>query len=133
MDTLSNMLTQIRNAQMAGKASIEVPFSRLKKSVIKILKEKGYIEDYLESGQKELPKIKIILKYNKTEQNKKTPAITEIRRVSKQSRRVYVKKNQIKKVKQGYGISIISTSKGIMTGEEAKKNGIGGEIICEVW
>lgn len=133
IDPISDMLTRIRNAQKAGKLDVSMPFSNLKNSIAEILKKNGYIENYAKEGEKVKSSIKIRLKYEKTSLNRKSPAITEIYRVSRQGRRVYTGKEQIRKIKQGYGLSIISTSKGVMTGEEARKSGVGGEIICEVW
>jgi small subunit ribosomal protein S8 len=85
-----------------------------------------------EMGEK-FPVLKIVLKYDVVSNTEKNPAIREIKRVSRQGQRIYVKKTDIKRVKNGYGISVISTSQGMMTGDKAKKLGLGGEIICEVW
>jgi small subunit ribosomal protein S8 len=132
LDPISDMLTRIRNAQKAGKEDVSIPFSNLKMDIAKILKEKDYINEISKESEGKIAVIKIALRYNKIASNRKAPAIDEIRRISKQGRRVYIGREGIKKVKSGYGISIISTSKGVMTGEEARKIGVGGEIICEV-
>src|SRR4030042_4544194 len=133
MDTIADMLTQIRNAQLAGKAEIIVPFSKIKMAIAKILEDKNYIKSARKETEENVPKIRIILKYEKIGANKSIPAISEITRISKLGKRIYAGKNEIKKVKNGFGISIISTSRGVMTGDEAKKLGVGGEMICEVW
>lgn len=133
LDPISDMITRIRNAQKAGKEEVNMPFSNLKMGIAKILKEKGYIEQFQKDLESNNACIKIKLKYNKISTNRKTPAIEEINRISKQGRRVYAGKSDLKKVRNGYGISIVSTSKGVMTGEEARKQGVGGEIICEVY
>jgi small subunit ribosomal protein S8 len=111
-----------------------VPFSKLKLSIAKILQERNFVESVEEeTGASTLPALKIVLKYDKVSNTQKDPAIREIKRVSRQGQRIYVKKTGIKRVKNGYGISIVSTSKGIMPGDKAQKMGLGGEVICEVW
>src|SRR3989338_2052480 len=122
-DPISDMLTRIRNAQKAEHKSVIMPLSKIKLEIAKILKKEGYIENLsAKSGKKML---EINLKY--------PAAINEIKRVSKPGQRFYVKADKIKQVKSGYGISIISTSKGLMTGKEAKKAGLGGETLLEIW
>jgi small subunit ribosomal protein S8 len=133
LDPISDMITRIRNAQKAGKEEVNMPFSNLKMGIANILKEKGFIEQFEKGSEGNNANIKIKLKYNKINTNRKAPAIEEINRISKQGKRVYAGKNSLKKVRNGYGISIVSTSKGVMTGEEARKQGVGGEIICEVY
>ncbi len=133
MDTIAEMLTQIRNAQSAGKAEIIVPLSKIKMAIAKILENKNYIKSAKKETEENIPKIRITLKYEKIGANKSAPAISEITRISKLGKRIYAGKNEIKKVKNGFGISIISTSQGVMTGDEARKIGVGGEMICEVW
>jgi small subunit ribosomal protein S8 len=136
LDPISDMLTRIRNAQKAGHSEVVFPFSNLKLAIAKILEKENFI-DFVEIIKKNEDKkfdiIRIVLKYEKAEVNKKTPAISEIKRVSKEGKRIYLKKDEIKKVKSGFGIAIISTSKGIMSGKEARKLGLGGEYLCEVW
>jgi small subunit ribosomal protein S8 len=133
LDPIADMLTRIRNAQGAGHQEVVVPFSKLKMSVAKILEETGFIGSVKKDETGKFPTIKIVLKYDVVSNTRKTPAIQAIRRVSKEGQRIYAKKTGIKRVRSGYGISIVSTSKGLMTGEKARKNGLGGEIICEVW
>lgn len=121
MDPISDMLTRIRNAQKAEHKSVVIPLSKIKLEISKILKKEGYIDDF--SAKKML--LQIDLKY---------PAvITEIKRVSKPGQRFYVKADKIKQFKSGYGVSIISTSKGLMTNKEARKTGLGGEVLLEIW
>ncbi len=133
LDTISDMLTRIRNAQMAGHKEVAMPFSKLKLAIAKILEEKNFIESVAKEGEDTASKVLIQLKYENISNNKKVPVIRGIRRVSREGQRIYVKKNEIKTVKSGYGISVVSTSRGVMTGEEARKKGLGGEVICEVW
>lgn len=127
------MLTRIRNAQRAGHGSVRVPASRMKCAIAEILKREGFVGDItvIEEGVRK--EIEITLKYRQISLTKREPVIQEIDRISKEGRRVYVKKNEIIKVKNGFGISIISTSQGLMTGLEAHKRHLGGEYICQAW
>lgn len=122
-DTISDMLTRIRNAQLAYMETVLIPISKIKIEIARILKEEGYIL-YYENDKKN---IKIKLKYFKGK-----PVIEKIKRISKPSLRIYQGKDKLKKVANGLGIAIISTSEGVMTSYEAKKKGIGGEVICTV-
>lgn len=133
LDPIADMLTRIRNAQRAGHKDVLVPFSKLKMSIAKILEENNFIEAVQKDATGKFPALKIALRYDVVSNTQKDPAIREIRRISTEGQRIYVKKADIKRIKSGYGISVISTSKGIMTGDSAKKLGLGGEIICEVW
>jgi len=127
-DPIADMLTRIRNAIMAGHDAVLIPSSKIKLAITKILKEEGFIERYEILKGQPAPMIKIRLKYTDDQ-----PAILGLERVSKPSLRVYVEKRQIPRVYGGLGISILSTSKGIMTGQEAWRQHLGGEIICYVW
>ncbi len=127
-DTISSMLTQIRNAQMAKKETVSIPYSDLKFEVARVLKENGFLKEAEKKGRKNKKKLEIVLKYQEG-----APAISGIKKVSKPSQRIYKGCQEIRKIKAGYGISVISTSKGLMAGEEARKKRVGGEIICEVW
>ncbi|CAA3705181.1 30S ribosomal protein S8 [Candidatus Portiera aleyrodidarum] len=120
-DTISDMLTRIRNAQLAYMETVFIPNSKIKLEIARILKEEGYISYY----ENDKTNIKIKLKYFKGK-----PVIEKLKRISKPSLRIYHSKDQLKKVESGLGITIISTSKGIMTSYEARKKGIGGEVIC---
>lgn len=134
LDPIADMLTRIRNAQAAGHAKVSVRASKLKATIAQILEREGFVvrvEQGAAEGEHEM--VTLWLKYTEVSPTKKAPAIREISRVSKQGCRVYVKKGDIKKVKNGYGISIVSTSKGIMTGRDAYRQGLGGEYICKVW
>ncbi len=136
LDPISDMLTRIRNAQKAGHSEVVFPFSNLKLAIAKILEKEGFseaVEMMKKDEENKFDRIKIALKYEKIGNNKKVPVISEVKRISKEGKRIYLKKEDIKKVKNGFGISIISTSKGIMTGKEARKLGLGGEYICEIW
>lgn len=133
MDTIAEMLTRIRNAQRAGKKEVRVSASKLKLAIAKILEKEGFVETVAEENAENLKNIKIDLKYYRISNTQKLPAIKEIKRISKEGQRIYVGNKEIKTVKNKFGIAIISTSKGVMTGEEAKKNGLGGEYVCQVW
>ena len=128
-DPIADMLTRIRNALINRYGLLEVPASGIKVEIARVLKEEGYIVDYslIEDGSKKT--IKLELKYTP----EKESIITEIRRVSKPGCRVYVNKNEIPRVKGGLGISILSTSRGVMTGIQARRSGVGGELICTIW
>ena len=129
-DPISGTLARIRNAITARHQRTLVPASRLKLRVAEILKQEGYIADVREdTNDKGHKNIEIVLKYNRD----RVPALDGIRRVSRPGRRVYVKKGDIPHVYSGLGISILSTSSGIMTDGEARKRGVGGELLCEVW
>jgi small subunit ribosomal protein S8 len=134
LDPIADMLTRIRNAQRVKHTQVLVPFSKLKFSIAKILAQEKFIDSVKkEEAEGTFPILKMVLRYDVVSNTEKNPAIREIKRVSRQGQRIYVKKDGIKPVKNGYGISIVSTSKGIMTGGDARKKGLGGEMICEVW
>lgn len=128
-DPIADMLTRIRNALINRYGSVEIPTSNIKVEIARVLKEEGYIGDYSLIGDGNKKAIKIELKYTP----EKESIITEIRRVSKPGCRVYVDKNEIPRVKGGLGISILSTSRGVMTGIQARRSGVGGELICTIW
>jgi len=123
-DPISDMLTRIRNAYMVGKETVVVSVSKIKEAILHILKETGYIQNYSKDGKNFL----IELKYK---DNK--PAVSHIERISKPGRRLYVKKDEIPVVLSGHGVAIISTPKGVVTGEQAKEQGLGGEFIAKVY
>jgi len=122
------MLNSIKNAQAVLLPQIEVDFSNLKYEIAKILERKGLVEKVSKSGKKINKTLEIVLRYED-----KVPAISGLKRVSKSGQRIYLPAQKIKSVRGGYGFSIISTSKGLMTGSEAKKQNLGGELICEIW
>ncbi len=128
-DPVADYLTRIRNGLSSGLASIEVPSSKLKVEISRILTEQGYIAGF-EKGPAEVgEKIKVTLKYTKDHQ----PVITGLERVSRPGRRRYVRNGQVPRVHGGTGTAIITTSHGVMTGHDAKKEGVGGEVVAYVW
>jgi len=133
LDPISDMLTRIRNANLAGHPEVLVPLSKLKLKISGILEKKNFAEKIKEEEIEGRKFIRIGLKYMPGEKGKKSPYIQGLRRVSREGQRVYAKKSNLPKVKNGLGFSIVSTSRGLMTGEEARKAGLGGEIICEIW
>ncbi|MCK4892272.1 MAG: 30S ribosomal protein S8 [Candidatus Pacebacteria bacterium] len=127
-DPIADMLTRIRNAQKANHMAVLMPSSKFKLSLAKILKKEGYVQDVIQHKKGVKITLEVLLK--KIEDNY---AISEIRRISKPGQRKYVGKKEVSKVLGGYGLSIISTPQGVMTNLEAKKKGLGGEVIFEVW
>lgn len=128
MDPISDMLIRIKNAQKAGHEAVSMPFSKFKFAIAKILEKNGYVGAILKRGKKIKKFIEIDLLYKD-----KNPRISSIKRISKPGKRIYLSKGDMRPIRQGYGISIISTSRGLMTNKEAKKEGMGGEIIAEIW
>ncbi|MDQ1284143.1 MAG: small subunit ribosomal protein [Patescibacteria group bacterium] len=133
MDTVAQMLTKIRNAQMAGKEEVAVSASKLKMAIAKILEKEGFIEKVVQIEDGKFSNIIMKLKYFKISGTKRIPAIQGIKRKSKQGQRQYVKNKELKSVKNNFGLAIISTPQGVMTGKESREKGLGGEFICEVW
>lgn len=125
-DIIGDMLTRIRNAQMAKHREVIIPFSRVKFRIAEILRDEGFVE-HIEKIEDRFGSIRMKLKYSSAR-----PVIQSIIRVSKPGHRMYIKKEEMPVVKNGFGIAIISTSAGIMTNKEAKKQGLGGEYICSV-
>ena len=128
-DPIADMLTRIRNANNAGHKTVEMPASKEKKAIAEILLEEGYINkvDFIDDDKQGI--IKITLKYGEN----KSKVIAGLRRISKPGLRVYAGNNEIPKVLNGLGVAIISTSKGVLTDKEARRAGVGGEVICYVW
>lgn len=127
-DPISDLLTRIRNAHIAKHRVLDVPASKMKLEIVKIMKDEGFIEDFeTEEGVQGV--IKIRLKYVGADQ----AAISGMQRISKPGRRVYRGKDDIPKVLNGLGITIVSTAQGVMTGAACRKSGVGGEILCNVW
>ena len=128
-DTIADLLTRIRNASTARHDSVDVPASNMKKAIIQILLDEGYIKSYtvVEDGKQGV--IRIVLKYTAG----KTPVITGLRRVSKPGLRIYTSCEEAPRVMKGLGIAILSTSKGVMTDKEARKQNVGGEVLAFVW
>ncbi|MBE0603655.1 MAG: 30S ribosomal protein S8 [Deltaproteobacteria bacterium] len=128
-DHVSNLLSRLRNAQMSRADQLEVPAAGVLQNIVQILKEEGFIKGYRVVSEQNINRLRIALK--------STPetgyAIKGMRRMSRPGRRIYVGKDDIPTVKNGFGVAIVSTSKGVMTGDKAKKLSIGGELLCEVW
>jgi small subunit ribosomal protein S8 len=128
-DPLADFLTRIRNAVRASHVTLEIPSSKAKRELARILKEQGYIENFEVKPANPGETLHITLKYSETRQS----AIAGLKRISRPGQRIYVDSNSIPKVLGGMGTAVISTSRGIMTGHDARKAGIGGEVIAEVW
>jgi len=129
VDPISDMITRIRNAQMRFLNNVKIPSSKFRVKILDVLKQEGYISDYkILSDQKNKNNISVDLKYDNG-----LPVIKEIKRVSKPGRRIYARANSIPKIKNGLGLAIVSTSKGIMTDNDARNQNVGGEIICRVF
>ncbi len=128
-DPVSDYLTRLRNALTAEHESVEIPASRLKREMSRILKEQGYIVDFKVEPGRVGEVIKLQLKYT----DAREPVISGVERVSRPGRRRYVDRTEVPKVQGGMGTSIISTSSGVMTGHDARRNGVGGEVVAYVW
>ncbi len=128
-DPIADMLTRIRNANTVGHETVEIPASKMKKAIAEILKEEGYITDFDVIEDDKQGMIKVTMKYGAN----KEKVISGIKKISKPGLKVYAKANDVPKVLGGLGIAIISTSKGIVSDKEARKLGVGGEVICYVW
>ena len=127
-DPIGDMLTRIRNGQLRGKSTVSTPASKLRGWVLDVLADEGYIRGYEASEENGHPAFEISLKYYEG-----TPVIRELKRVSKPGRRVYLGANDIPQVRQGLGVSIVSTSKGVMSDANARSNNVGGEVLCTVF
>ena len=128
-DPIADMLTRIRNANTVGHETVEIPASKMKKAIAEILKEEGYITDFDVIEDDKQGMIKVTMKYG----SNKERVISGIKKISKPGLKVYAKANEVPKVLGGLGIAIISTSKGIVSDKEARKLGVGGEVVCYVW
>jgi small subunit ribosomal protein S8 len=136
-DPIADLLTRVRNAHMAGHNMVSLPSSKLKLSIVQILKQEGFIDDFSvqsdgEPGRMPHPTLRLSLKYVGTRRERR-PVISGMERVSTPGRRVYARKKDIPWVLSGMGIAILSTPKGVMTGARARQLGVGGEVICKVW
>ena len=133
-DPIADMLTRIRNGVMAGHSSVAMPNSKLKLAIAGILKEEGYIEDFeVAEGAKPSHKVlRLRLKYIGKRKTRR-PVIAGLERISRPGRRIYTKKSEIPWVLSGLGVAILSTPKGVMTGQRARQIGVGGELLCKVW
>jgi small subunit ribosomal protein S8 len=128
-DPIADMLTRLKNAALVRREQVLIPSSRMKLELMRILKEEGFVQDYDVTKDQPRAMIRVRLKY--TPDHK--PVLTDLKRVSKPGRRVYAGKKDIPWVLSGLGIAIVSTPQGIMTGREARRRGLGGEVICYVW
>lgn len=128
-DPIAEMLTRIRNANQARKERVDIPSSKMRQEIARILKEEGYIKNFRVLSDRRQGILRIYLKYT----SKKEKVISGIKRISKPSLKYYVKVDEVPRVLGGLGIAILSTSQGIMTDKEARKRRIGGEVICHVW
>lgn len=131
-DPIADMLTRIRNALLAGQATVEIPASKIKAEIARILKEEGYVEDFRVGEETPFPLITITLKYHGSRRNRQ-PVITNIQRISKPGRRVYRGRTDLPRVMSGIGIAIVTTPKGVMTAQQARRERVGGEVLCYVW
>lgn len=136
-DPITDMLNRIRNALMVLHPQVSLPFSNLKYEIAKILEKQGLIEKIEKKGRKTKKILEITLKYQKETpeegEGKMKPVISGLKRISKPGQRIYARAGKMKPVRGGYGMAIISTPKGLMTDKEARKQKLGGEIICEIW
>jgi len=128
-DPIADMLAKVRNAGMAGHEKVDVPSSRLKLEIVKILKTEGYIRNFKKIAENGINVIRVYLKYDEQE----TPIIHGMEKISKPGRRVYMGYKNMPKVYNGYGTLIISTSHGVVSGKKAAEKKVGGEVICTVW
>lgn len=124
-DPIADLLTRVRNAQLAGQTEVVVPYSKLKYHLVQVLEREGWISGL--AGLDHQRQLKIVLKYDQGQ-----PVIRHLKRISQPGRRVYAKRHRLPRVMQGLGMAIISTSRGLMTSEEARRQKLGGEILCEI-
>jgi len=127
-DPIADMITRIRNGNLANKDYVVIPYSSFKEEIIKVLKEEGFIKDYAIIEEGKAKYLRVFLLYSG-----KRKVITEIKRISKPGRRIYVNRDEIPEIKSGYGIAVLSTSKGILSSKKAKEIGLGGELLFYVW
>jgi small subunit ribosomal protein S8 len=128
-DPIADLLARIRNAQIAKHDRLDVPASRLKAEVVKLLKEEGFIKNFREIAGTPVGTLRIFLRYS----GEGVPAISHLRKVSKPGRRVYRKADEIQPVRNGLGIGIVSTSQGLLTDAQARERRVGGELLCQIW
>jgi small subunit ribosomal protein S8 len=129
MDTIGYFLTRIRNASLAKHEKVDIPSSNMRVGIAEVLKEEGYIRHFKVVRDDKQGMMRVYLRYDE----KGSPVINEIRRVSRPGRRQYVNKTDIPKVRSGFGLSILSSSKGVVSGKQAETENVGGEILCTVW
>lgn len=127
VDNISNLIISLKNASIAGKDYLRVPATKINTVILSVLKENNFITDFAQKD-KETKDIKVVLKYEDG-----AAAITDVKRISKNSKRVYQSSKEIKNVRRGYGMSVISTPNGVMSGLNARKQNVGGELLFEIW
>lgn len=127
-DKISNLIISLKNAYIAGHASTVLPYTKMNESILTVLRKEGFISDFDIKGKDVKKYIEAILKYENGQ-----PAITDVKRISKQSKRSYITYKDIKPIKQGYGISVISTPEGIMSAKDARMKKVGGEELFRIW
>lgn len=128
-DPISDLLTRIRNALTAGHLTVDIPYSKLKAEVCRVLREEGFVDEFTVLEEPVPGVIRLQLRYSPDRE----PVLQGLKRVSRPSLRVYMRSDDIRQVRSGLGISIISTSKGVMTNKQARNEHVGGEVLCEVW
>ena len=128
-DPIADMLTRIRNGLLARQKQVVMPGSKVKIAVAPILRDEGYIKDFEVTKDVPQPQLRIVLKYDRD----RKPIVTGLRRISKPGRRIYVSRSEIPWVLSGLGVAIMSTPQGVMTGHRARRQGVGGEVLCYVW
>ena len=128
-DPIADLLTRIRNAQKAGHESVTIPRSKIKLGIVAILKNEGFVEGYVENDEGPQGHLKVFLRYNE----KQGGVIRGLKRISKPGRRVYVGKKDIPRVRDGLGLVILTTPRGLLTDLQARQAGVGGEVVCHVW
>jgi small subunit ribosomal protein S8 len=133
MDPISNMIIQIKNAGMMKKESVVLTYSNLKMAILECLEKAGFVAGVTKKGRKVVKFIEVKLAYEDNSMGQKVPKISDVKRVSKGSKRVYMQAKDIRPVKSGYGVMVMSTPKGIMTGSDAKKAQVGGEALFQAW
>ncbi|NJM57017.1 MAG: 30S ribosomal protein S8 [Synechococcales cyanobacterium RU_4_20] len=129
-DPIADMLTRIRNANLARHETTQIPASRMAHSIAQVLKREGFISEVKEEGEGIQRKLVLSLKYN---EETRQPVIKKLKRISKPGLRVYANRGELPRVLGGIGVAIVSTSKGIMTAREARREGVGGEVLCYIW
>jgi small subunit ribosomal protein S8 len=134
MDPIADMLVQIKNAALAGREEVVFPYSKFKHEVIKVLASKGYLENITKKTRRNRPYLSCYISYLPAVPGARPQArLSQIKKVSKPSRRIYKKVSELQPVRQGYGLVVVSTSKGLMAEEEARKQKLGGEVIFQIW
>ena len=132
-DPIGDLLTRIRNATKANHDSLELPDSKIKREILRILQAEGFIKSFEVIADAPQNRIKVTLKYGQGQGQRREPVITDLKRVSKPGLRVYVSADEIPQVRRGLGISILTTSRGVMTGRQARRMGIGGEVLAYIY